>query len=196
MKMQTSEGHLGGYIVGQAAPGTWCPALWDHLIEEHSIKSVLDIGCGLGHTLQYFRQYGCEVAGVDGSDSAIVDSVMPEHVHKHDFSVAPWAPQASFDLVWSSEFLEHVEERFIGNFLLAFNKAKRFIAVTYALPGQGGHHHVNENTEDYWVDIFRLIDFELDRKLTDTARQLVCAQPSGGKQFKTKGLIFRRANDN
>jgi SAM-dependent methyltransferase len=153
---------------------------------------MLDVGCGLGYVMQYFHQRGCEVYGVDGSPSAVADGVMEGYVHRHDYARGPWAPDRSFDLVWSSEFLEHVEERFMENYMPTFETAERLVVVTYATPGQGGHHHVNENTEDYWIERFGRIGCEIDRGLTRTARRLVPAEGMEGKQFRDKGLLFRR----
>lgn len=193
LSIQKSEGHLGGYIIGQPAPGTWCPGVWDWLIEEHGIKSMLDIGCGLGYVMKYFHEKGCDVFGVDGSPSAIENNIMKDHVYKHDFTSSPWIPERDYDLIWSAEFLEHVEEEYMSNYMVAFSKAMKFVVVTYAMPGQGGHHHVNENTEEYWVEKFKLIGFFIDRDLTKTARTLVPAEGTEGKQFRKKGIVFRRS---
>jgi SAM-dependent methyltransferase len=190
--MQKSEGHLGGYIIGQPAPGTWCPGVWDWLIKQHKIESMLDVGCGLGYAMKYFHEKGCGVCGVEGSPSAIENSVMKGYVHQHDFTKGPWLPKYSSDLVWSAEFVEHVEEKYMGNYLATFSSAKRLLVLTYAAPGQGGHHHVNENTEEYWIERLKLIDFSIDRELTKTARSLVPSQGREGKQFRSKGIVFRR----
>lgn len=191
-RQETTEGHLGGYIIGQAAPGTWCPGVWDRLMREEGVRSMLDVGCGLGYVLRYFHDNGCDVLGVDGSPSAVTNNVMKSHVRKHDFSTGAWSPEKSYDLVWSSEFLEHVEEKYIGNFMPAFSKAKKYVVVTYATPGQGGHHHVNENTEAYWCDRFKDIGFVIDDSLTKIARSLVPAEGKEGSHFRNKGVVFRR----
>jgi len=196
LSIQRSEGHLGGYIIGRSAPGTWCPGVWDWLIQEHGVKTMLDVGCGLGYVMKYFYENGCDVLGVDGSPSAIENNVMKDYVFKHDFTTSPWTPEKSYDLIWSSEFLEHVEEKFMGNYMVTFNKAIKFVVVTYAIPGQRGHHHVNENTEEYWIEKFKLIDFSIDRELTMTARSLVPAEGTEGKQFRHKGIVFKRNTSN
>jgi len=196
LRMQRSEGHLGGYIIGRPAPGTWCPGVWDWLIKEHGVKTMLDIGCGLGYVMKYFHENGCEVFGIDGSPSAIKHNVMKDYVYKHDFTTSPWSPEKSYDLVWASEFLEHVEEKYMGNYMVAFSKAIKFTVVTYAMQGQRGHHHVNENTEAYWIEKFKLFNFSIDRDLTLTARSFVPAKGTEGKQFRNKGIVFRRTQIN
>jgi len=115
------------------------------------------------------------------------------HVCRHDFTTGPWAPDRKVDLVWSSEFLEHVDEKYIDNFMSAFSKATSMVVVTYATPGQGGHHHVNENTEAYWIGQFESHGFRIDNSLTAVARSLVPSEGVEGKQFRGKGLVFTRA---
>ena len=47
--------------------------------------------------------------------------------------------------------MEHVEERHSQNFINDFKKC-RYVAMTYAYPGQTGHHHVNEQVGEYWIE--------------------------------------------
>jgi len=189
--MEVDEGHLGGYLKGIAAPGTWCEEIWDIFIDELGVESMLDIGCGIGYSMQYFHNKNCRVLGIEGSPSALKDHVLPNSVIKHDYTNAPCVPEQKSDLVWSAEFLEHVEEKYLDNFMASFQTAQKFIAVTYATPGQGGHHHVNENTEEYWVEKFSKIGAELDKALTQRARNALPQEGPQGRQFRNKGLIFR-----
>jgi len=192
LEMQTSEGHLGGYIVGKPAPGTWCPGIWDMFVEEYTVKSVLDVGCGLGYALDYFRGLGCNVQGIEGSPTAIENNQLIDSIIEHDFTTGALIPDNWFDLVWSAEFVEHVEERFVDNFLAAFSKSKKFVAITFATPGQGGYHHVNEQPGEYWINKLDKIGFSYNESITSKARSLVPSEGKVGKQFRNKGLIFIR----
>lgn len=189
-KIEVSEGHLGGYVIGKAAPGTWCPEIWDWSIEELGINSMLDIGCGLGYVMEYYQNKGVEVMGVDGSPSAIRDSILPSKTTKHDYAQGTWTPDKTFDLIWSSEFLEHVEEKHLPHFMATFQSAKKYIFVTFAVPGQKGHHHVNLQFADYWIEKFEQIGFTYDETLSLQARNLLPHEGMRGMQFRTKGLIF------
>ena len=195
LQMQTTEGHLGGYILDGAAPGTWCPVIWDWAINELRVKSVLDVGCGLGYAARYFQRHGCSVQGVDGSPTAIRDSVIADHVERHDFCHGPNIPAGGFDLVWSAEFVEHVEEQYADNFLFSFRSAQSYVMLTYAAPGQGGYHHVNERPEDYWIDKLQQIGFNLDEHLTAASRELAGDHPVVGKHFRARGLVFIKDQD-
>src|ERR1043166_9362439 len=92
------QAHLGGYVKG-GDDATWYPDLWQWFMDLLGVRSVVDVGCGEGRALAWFRSKGCNVAGVDG-----LPQVDPD-VDEHDFTKGPWgAPRC--DLVWCCEFVE------------------------------------------------------------------------------------------
>lgn len=177
--------HLGGYVAGGDLE-TWNPELWDWIINKLEIKSVIDIGCGEGHSTKYFQEKGCNVLGVEGSRLAIKNSPVKDLLIRHDFTKGPFYPDNEYDLVWSCEFVEHVDEKYLHNFLETF-KASKYVFMTYALPGQGGYHHVNCQPEEYWIKKLSEISFEFDKELTQKARR-----KSLHGHFKRTGLVFKR----
>jgi len=193
-----SEGRLGGYVrssetpapsgldVRHGDPQTYTPELWRWAVERLRVRSVLDVGCGEGHAAGFFRELGCDVLAVDGSPQARRDSVVPDVHVLHDFSEGAYLPERTFDLVWSCEFVEHVEERYAENFLESFASAET-VMMTHALPGQPGWHHVNCQTADYWIR--RLADhgFRYDEALT-----LVSRSVAGRGHYGGSGLFFRK----
>lgn len=194
-KLSRSEGHLGGYRIGKPDPGTWCPRVWEWAVRDLKVRSVIDVGCGLGFATRYFKRLGCEAHGVEGSESAIRNGVAREDVAKHDYTSGPYVLNRSFDLVWCAEFVEHVEERYLEHFLATFKMGTKYLMITYAYPGQGGHHHVNEQPESYWIEKFKKIQFKYDRDLTCYARELTKPNrwilPEGIHFFK-RGLVFKK----
>jgi SAM-dependent methyltransferase len=196
---QIDEGHLGGYLRSQhpraaefgtqhGDPATYTPELWQWVIDTLGVVSMLDVGCGEGHAAAFFRDRGCTVLGVDGSAQAECDSVIAGLHHRHDYSLGPFVPPGSWDLVWSCEFVEHVEERYAENFLASFACARKYLMLTFAPPGQPGWHHVNCQPGDYWVQKMNHLGFRLDDQLTDQARAVARAG-----HFKHRGLVFVRA---
>lgn len=187
------DGHLGGYVEG-GDPNTTYPTLWNALIRDEMVQSVLDVGCGDGRgALSYFRDHGCAVQGIDGVPQPDID------VLQHDYTTGPVRgfdgiihPNPDWDLVWSAEFVEHVDERHVPNFLRDFARAP-LVMFTHAVPGQAGYHHVNCRTSDYWIGVMAAIGYQLDGQLTAVARELALDDvPEETNYFARTGMAFRR----
>lgn len=161
--------HLGGNVPTEDG-NCHMPDVWGFLMVKYNLQSVLDVGCGYGHAIKWFHDHGVQrTLGVDGDTNAVVGTVAPR-VMEHDFSLGPPPINENFDLAWSCEFLEHVEDQFIPNFMSAFKRCK-YACVTYAVPGQGGHHHVNCQNLPYWVDQFKKYGFRHDAEETAILRR-------------------------
>lgn len=173
--------HLGGFVDG-GDERCFYPEMWDTIIESFKAESVIDVGCGQGHALEYFKQKGLTILGVDGSP-LVKENARVEGIQIHDYTKEAYIPKDVFDFAWSCEFVEHVEEMYIKNFMATFQKAK-LVAISHAFPGQGGYHHVNEQKDDYWIKQFETYGFEYLPFATQKARALA------HDYFKRSGLIF------
>jgi len=191
------EGHLGGYCraskelapigvpIPHGDPASWTPKLWAWIYEILAVRSMCDVGCGEGHAAGYFLERNCEVIGVDGSVLAQQDSRIPGHHLLHDFTKGPFIPTQTFDLVWSCEFIEHVEACYESHFLATFSRSHKYVMFTYAEPGQAGWHHVNCQPEEYWIKRLADLGFLYDLDLTQKSRHET--EPG---HFKDRGLVF------
>ncbi len=137
--------HLGGHYNFTAM----VESTFDFIQQKYDIKSVIDIGCGPAGMTDYIRSKGIDAIGVDGDPSL----PKKDYVIVHDYTLGTLDLSRTFDLAYSTEFLEHVEEKYIQNFLPSFQKAK-YVFCSAAPKGQGGHHHVNENSKEYWIEKF------------------------------------------
>lgn len=182
VKNLIGDGHLGGFVEG-GDPGSYYPEVWDKLIKDFEIKSVIDVGCGEGHAAKYFHDKGCTVFAIDGSkkvlENAVIDNIIINDYTKG--KLESWIKDV--DLVWCCEFVEHVEEEFLANILDTFTRAG-VVVMTHALPGQGGHHHVNEQEDEYWIRKMREIGFVCDWIKTLEYRELA------HDYFQKSGLVF------
>jgi len=189
------EGHLGGFFV-DGDPATYFPLVWEHLVNKYNVKSVVDIGCGMGYAARFFKSLGCDILGIDGSVEAKDSNLIPENFRFHDYETGSALNDEQFDLAWSCEFIEHVYEKYAANFINDFAKCK-YLAVTYAKIGQGGHHHVNENTQEYWIAKMAEFGFEFleedTNKLREKAKEDSITYNHNGEpnHFMEKGLFFK-----
>lgn len=165
----TTPAHLGGAYPGGDG-NTHMEDCWGYAMVKYGVKSLLDIGCGYGHTLEYFSRFLVGGVGVDGWEEAIRDNVFKGPKVLHDYTVGP-APLGDqrFHLGWSAEFLEHVDIKYMPNYMADFRRCDHVI-VTHALPGQHGHHHVSCFDDVFWVDAFTKHGFQWDEDETKLLR--------------------------
>lgn len=176
---------LGGNMIG-GDPQTYHPALWSFLVERFSIASVLDVGCGEGHCVAWFKGLGISALGFDALRSNIERAVTP--IAFHDLRSGPFLRSA--DLVYCCELVEHVEARFLPHLLRTLANG-RVIAMTHALPGQTGYHHVNCQLPAYWIEKLAGLGYEFLAPETEEAKERIKAA-NGWSYFLSSGLIFER----
>lgn len=173
--------HLGGHCnVTHTDPGAL-----DYLIQRFAVTSMVDVGCGPGGQVALAAQRGLRALGVDGDFTVARPAGMPILIH--DFTTgAPVVPE--FDLGWSVEFVEHVEEAFVDNYFAVFLKC-RVVFLTHAT-NLGGHHHVNCQPSSYWIEQFTRRGFLHDAGET----HLVRAHSTMKREFvRNTGLLFYQA---
>lgn len=189
-----SDPHLGG-CWPEGDPYTIMPDVWERLIAEYDIKSVLDIGCGTGHSLKWFHEHGMEAQGLEGDVMAIEKQVsVPGLITPHDFTKGAYDPAREFDLGWCAEFVEHVDARFAPNFLDTFRHCK-LIVLTHAVPGQAGFHHVNCQPDGYWIRLMDQWGFDHIQKETTKLRASATTPVPWGRNslmfFKRRDAPFK-----
>src|ERR1700722_16698995 len=174
--------HLGGNIRG-GDPFTFCPSVWEYVINRFAVMSVLDIGSGCGDAAAWFYRKGLQVIAVEGMDENISNSLYP--AIKQDLTIGPIVTKV--DLVHCQEVVEHIDEKYLEN-LLASLATGRVVLMTHALPGQGGYHHVNEQPSDYWVNHLSRIGGSFLQE--DPARIRALAKADGGVYMEQTGMVF------
>jgi SAM-dependent methyltransferase len=165
--------HLGGYIINltdHGDPNSYSTEVWDWMIN-NGIKSIIDVGCGEGHSTKYFLDRGVDAIGVEGGENAYNNSPVKNNLVLHDYVDAPFIPKKKYDAVWSCEFVEHVEEVFSENFLKTFDFADK-IFMTHAVVGQEGYHHVNCQNTEYWIEKIEKTGYKYNNDLSIYLRTL------------------------
>lgn len=179
------EDHLGGH---NGLTHTDEGALrW--AIKNLQVKTMLDIGCGPGGQVELANSIGIDAHGVDG------DYTLKRYDENkftiHDFTNGPAPITKTYDLTWSCEFVEHVYEEYVPNFAKTMAQSK-YMIMTYAPVGHTGYHHVNCNTEEYWINTMADYGFIYNKRFTKDMRKHSTMGKKTKHQFvKRTGLFFR-----
>lgn len=123
-------------------------------------RSVVDVGCGVGAWLAEFARNGVQdYLGIDGSHvTRDMLKIPPEHFRVEDLTEFSDI-DARFDLACSVEVAEHLPEDRAHAFVSMLVKAAPVVPFSAAIPGQGGTHHVNEQWQSYWAELFRQFEY-------------------------------------
>jgi SAM-dependent methyltransferase len=126
-----------------------------HLCAPHEIRSVVDIGCGLGSWLRVFQQHGAStILGIDGEyvDRSALD--IPDSCFRSHDLTKPYHIDRQFDLAISLEVAEHLPPETADAFVGTLASLAPVVLFSAAIPGQRGDHHVNEQWPEYWAALF------------------------------------------
>jgi len=118
------------------------------------IKSVVDLGCGVGTWLYPFRNQGVKVLGVDGgwvnrNFLMIEDIDFMEYDLNKELKI-----DIKYDLAISLEVAEHLRPESAEIFISSLTNLSDFVLFSAAIPNQGGVNHLNEQWLEYWVKLF------------------------------------------
>lgn len=151
-----------------------------------SCRSMIDIGCGPMGQVRLARELKIDAIGIDGDKNCKPDVL-------HDFTKGVCTDDVifrHFDFVWTVEFLEHVEARFLPNVICLLTVVTpQYLVISAAPPGKRGHHHVNCQSSSYWISLLDDFGFEFDQALTMRLRGASTMQ----REFiRARGLVFYR----
>lgn len=150
---------------------------------------VLDVGCGPGIYVQALLDLGIQATGVD------IDPRCPFHkldVFSQEF-LDTYTPQ-KFDLCLSLEVAEHLAEEWADEFVQRLTLVAPTVMFSAAVPGQGGHGHINCQPKEYWIEKFGRRNYVLD---TDATHKLVEFMRQGYHMgwFVNNVMVFKSYGD-
>lgn len=159
------------------------PSFWRYLIERFSVRSLLDVGAGEGHSLSFFHRMGVIAHGIDGLNRNVYNAKFPMALH--DLTKGPYVFPC--DMTYCVEVAEHIESAYVDNLVTTLTNAP-VIVMTHGLPGQPGHHHVNNQPQEYWIERLEQRGYRLSmdhEHFKDLARR-----ENPESYFSISGLVF------
>lgn len=151
--MKKIDPHLGGH-----SNKTWIDrGSLKYMYDKYNVRSMIDIGCGPGDQVKQARNLGIEATGFDGDYTISPDVLI-------DFTKAEYTTLNTWDLAWSVEFVEHVEEKHMANYMSLFSKCKYIICTANPSPGP---YHFNCKDIDYWIGKFEQNGFTFSQQILD-----------------------------
>ena len=141
--------HLGGHN-----NKTWTDkGTLRYFYHQLGCRTMLDVGCGPGGQVNVAKIVGYKkVTGVDGDHTVNPDIL-------HDFTKDKIIHNIKYDLCWSVEFLEHVPEEYMDNYMPLFKNCKH-IVCTSSLYNNQYHYCIKE--KKWWIDQFEKRGFLYD----------------------------------
>ena len=126
-----------------------------HVAELVHLRSVVDVGCGVGTWLAVWQKnFGAEVYGIDGD---YVDRTQL-FIDEKFFHTANLEERINlnrrFDLAMTLEVGEHLSPARADSFVEDLTQLSDVILFSAAIPSQGGVNHINEQWQSYWAEKF------------------------------------------
>jgi len=176
------EKNLGGNLK-HGDTNSITPGLWSYLVDRFSVRSVLDIGSGEGHAVNFFHRLGIIAHGFDGLEDNVYQAKFP--IAHHDLSTGPYLFPC--DMTYCVELVEHIPDEFVPNLIKTMTNAP-VIVMTHGLPGQPGHNHVNNQPPKYWIELLNENGFSLSRD--NEFFRSIAKKENPQSYFSLSGLIF------
>jgi cyclopropane fatty-acyl-phospholipid synthase-like methyltransferase len=156
-----------------------------HFFKSEKVKSLVDFGCGMGKYVKTFQENDINAVGFDGNPYTLI--LTNNLCQVLDLSV-PKKFDESFDWVLSLEVGEHLPQQFEDIFIHNLHNNNKYgIVLSWAIKGQGGLGHFNEQNNDYIKSkickLGYVNDIESENKLRNDASL---------KWFKNTIMVFRK----
>lgn len=151
----------------QTARGSYSEGFVEQVCHTFPFDSVLDAGCGDGTVVRKFLEKGKVAKGVEVSQEA-VDNHCPDllqsgTVFTSKLSDLPFDDN-TFDLVFSSEVMEHIDEEDVYKSveeLVRVGREHLFLTISLRPSSDNNKYHVTLRSRDWWESVFASFGCEI-----------------------------------
>lgn len=118
-------------------------------------QSVVDVGCGVGTWLAFWKNlFNMEICGLDGDYVDRSQLFIDEKDFRPTNLEERITLERRFDLAMTLEVAEHLSPARADSFVEDLTKLSDVILFSAAITSQGGTNHVNEQWQSYWAKRF------------------------------------------
>jgi hypothetical protein len=190
MQPYTSEIHNEDYVRSKQSANVILPMV----IGKHpGISSIVDVGGGLGAWLHAGFDHGIEDLMLIDADYVTLDEVKCKEIRLINYNLENNLPNATkqYGLAISVEVAEHLSEARADSFVGDLCKLSKLVLFSAAIPGQGGHKHVNEQWLSYWVEKFQSNNYFPD----DFIRSQIWENSDVEWWYRQNIILFQEGHD-
>lgn len=156
-----------------------------HFFIQEKATSLVDLGCGRGDYVKTFQEHELNASGFDGNPYTV--ELTNNRCQVLDLS-KPIQFDPPFDWVISLEVGEHLPPQFEDVFINNLHHNNRFgIVLSWAIQGQGGLGHYNEQNNDTIKSKICALGYTNDMETENNLRQ-----HSSLPWFKNTIMVFRK----
>jgi len=155
------------------------------MFEENS--TVVDFGCGNADYAKHLHNNGFKVEAYDGNPNTpeMTDGLGKVLDLSKEFNLGK-----TFDYVMSLEVAEHIpkesEETYVDNLI---RHTGFYLITSWAIIGQGGDGHVNEQDEEYVLNMYKEKDMIYNKEVSEALRSVATLG-----WFKNTIYVFEKQN--
>lgn len=164
------------------------------ILSTYTPKRVLDLGCGPGHLAKALAARGVSVVAMDGFSHPQFDGLSIEfrRLDLNDTqALAQLLEHEHFDLALCVEVAEHLNPEVSEPLVAALTRVAPVVIFSAAVPGQGGHGHINLRPREEWHAWFTQRGFVL----RDSLRSRLRANEAIAPWYRFNVLDYVRQND-
>jgi cyclopropane fatty-acyl-phospholipid synthase-like methyltransferase len=182
--------HSNGYWVGleatsQHAYDSSLVVSLTNFFKNEKCNSLVDFGCGMGNYVKTFQENNINAIGFDGNPNT--PQLTNNLCKVFDLSVLKKFDEP-FDWVLSLEVGEHLPPKFEDIFIQNLHNNNRYgIVLSWAVKGQGGHGHFNEQNNDYIKSKICNLGY-----VNDVTSENKLRRDSRFSYFKNTIMVFRK----
>ena len=134
-----------------------------------SLPKILDVGCGPGIYVNALQKMGFPADGIDPDPKSPYEKIDVFSDNFLSFLASRCFPENSFpyDICLCLEVAEHLPADKADLFTQRLVQVAPTIIFSAAMPGQGGHGHINCQPKEYWEEKFARLNYVQDFSATD-----------------------------